>query len=82
MELLEFTQGLADKDGNKIDPADIGMPLDFPKEIRTSVVFKKIKGGDMTELTVTEYDWTVGQMYVYSFAGMQQSIDKLAKSLK
>ena len=39
MELLEFTQGLADKDGNKIDPADIGMPPDFPKEIRTRVVF-------------------------------------------
>ncbi len=36
----------------------------------------------MTELTITEYDWTVGQMYVYSLAGMQQSIDKLAESLK
>jgi uncharacterized protein YndB with AHSA1/START domain len=82
MELLEFTQGLADKDGNKIDPADIGMPPDFPKEIRTTVAFKKIKGGDMTELTITEYGWTVGQMYVYSFAGMQQSIDKLGESLK
>jgi uncharacterized protein YndB with AHSA1/START domain len=79
MERLEFTQSLSDKDGNKIDPAQIGMPPDFPAEIRTSVVFKAM--GNMTELTVTEYDWPVSQMFVYSYAGMQQSIDKLAEIL-
>lgn len=78
MERLEFTQGLSDKDGNRIDPAQVGMPPDFPKEIRTSVVFKA--KGAMTELTITEYDWPVGQMFVYSLAGMHQSIDKLAES--
>jgi uncharacterized protein YndB with AHSA1/START domain len=79
MERLEFTQGLSDKDGNRIDPAAIGMPLDFPREIRTVVVFKA--KGEMTELTITEYDWPVGQMMVYSYAGMQQSIDKLGEEL-
>jgi uncharacterized protein YndB with AHSA1/START domain len=79
MELLEFTQSLADKDGNKIDPARVGMPPDFPKEIRTVVAFKA--KGAMTELTITEYGWTAGQMYVYSLAGMHQSIDKLAEAL-
>jgi uncharacterized protein YndB with AHSA1/START domain len=79
MQLLEFTQSLADKDGNKIDPTVIGMPPDFPREIRTVIVFKA--KGDMTELTITEYGWTMSQMYVYSYAGMQQSIDKLAVSL-
>jgi uncharacterized protein YndB with AHSA1/START domain len=79
MELLEFTQSLADKDGNKIDPVRVGMPPDFPKEIRTVVVFKA--KGSMTELTITEYGWTAGQMYVYSLAGMHQSIDKLAEAL-
>ena len=79
MERLEFTQGLSDKDGNKLDPAQVGLPPDFPKELHTSIVFKA-KGG-MTELTITEYDWTVGQMYVYSIAGLHQSIDKLAESL-
>ena len=79
MERLEFTQSLSDKDGNKIDPTQIGMPPDFPPEIRTSVVFKA--KGNMTELTVTEYDWPVSQMFVYSYAGMQQSIDKLAEML-
>ena len=80
MERLEFTQGLADKDGNRIDPAQAGMPPEFPKEIRTVVVFKA--KGNMTELTITEYNWTPSQMSVYAYAGMQQSIDKLAESLK
>lgn len=79
MERLEFTQCLADKDGNPINPAQVGMPPDFPKEIRTQVLFRA--KGKMTELVITEYDWPVSQMSVYSYAGMQQSIDKLAVSL-
>jgi uncharacterized protein YndB with AHSA1/START domain len=79
MERLEFTQSLSDRDGNKIDPVQVGMPPDFPREIRTVVIFKA--KGDMTELTITEYDWPVSQMSVYSYAGMHQSIDKLAESL-
>ena len=76
MERLVFTQGLADKNGNPIDPAAIGMPPDFPKELLTTVVFKS--KGDMTELTITEQGWTGGQMFVFSLAGMHQCIDKLA----
>ena len=79
MERLEFTQSITDKDGAKIDPALAGLPPDFPKEIRTVVVFKA--KGNMTELTITEYDWTVSLMYVYSYAGLQQSIDKMAEAL-
>ena len=80
-KLLVFTQSLADKDGNRIDPTSVGMPPDFPAEIHTEIVFDAIRP-DMTELTITERDWIMGQMAVYSFAGMQQSIDKLAESLK
>ena len=84
MELLEFTQGMADQDGNPIDPAQAGMPADFPKLIRTVVTFKRFRGDmtDMTELTVTEYAWPASQMMVYSIAGLHQSIDKLIESLK
>ena len=80
-KLLVFTQSLADKDGNRIDPTSVGMGPDFPAEIHTEIVFDAIRS-DMTELTITERDWIMGQMAVYSFAGMQQSIDKLAESLK
>ena len=76
MSLLEFTQALSDAEGNPIDPQKAGMPPEFPREIRTVVTFKA--KGDMTELVITEYGWTPSQMSVYSYAGMQQSIDKLA----
>src|SRR3989304_2378095 len=80
MQRLEFTQGLADKDGNPIDPAQLGMPPDFPSVIRTTVAFKA--KGNMTELTITEFDWPVSQMYVSSYARMQQAMDKRGESLK
>lgn len=81
MSRLEFTQGMSDKEGNPIDPTSAGLPPDFPKEIRMTVALKKYKG-DMTELTVTEDGWTMNQMYVYSIAGLHQTIDKLIASLK
>ncbi len=80
MKYLEFTQGLSDKDGNPIDPIQVGMPPDFPEEIRTTIVFEA--KGNMTELTITEYDWPMSQMSVYSYAGLHQSMDKLSESLK
>jgi uncharacterized protein YndB with AHSA1/START domain len=81
MRRLEFTQGISDQDGNPIDPAAAGLPPDFPRLIHMQVILKPIKGGEMTELTVTEHGWTGGQMYVYSIAGLHQTIDKLAESL-
>ncbi len=79
LERLEFTQFLADQDSNAIDPTQAGMPPDFPKVQRTTVIFKRRR--DMTELTITSTGWTPGQMYVYALAGWQQSIDKLSASL-
>ncbi len=76
MQLLEYTTGLSDKDGNRIDPGQIGMPPDFPKELHTVVTFKA--KGDMTEVTITEDGWTPSQMFVYAFAGTQQEMDKLS----
>jgi uncharacterized protein YndB with AHSA1/START domain len=79
MERLEFTQSMSDKDGNIIDPAQMGLPTDFPKEIEFVIEFKA--QGDQTELTITEYGWTMGQMSEYAVIGMNQSLDKLAASI-
>jgi uncharacterized protein YndB with AHSA1/START domain len=76
MKLIEFSQGLSDKDGNRIDPTTMGMPADFPREIPSALEFKAV--GDKTELTATEYGWTVGQMRDMSEAGLNQCLDKLA----
>lgn len=80
-KLLEFTQGLSDAEGNPIDPASVGMPPDFPAAVHTVIEFKAVRA-DLTEIVITERDWTMGQMAVYSYAGMQQSMDKLIESLK
>ena len=79
MKLIEFTQGLSDKDGAPVDPTTLGMPADFPKEIRSALAFKRV--GDKTELTATEYDWTVGQMLEMSESGLKECLDKLAAVL-
>ena len=78
-ECIEFIQNLANEKGAKQKPTALGMPPDFPPELHTTVTFKA--RGTMTELTITEESWTMGQMYVYSYAGTQQMIDKLAAYL-
>jgi hypothetical protein len=45
----------------------MGLPPDFPQDMRTVVAFQA--AGDKMEMTVTEYDWTAGQIFDYSVAG-------------
>ena len=78
-KLIEFSQGLSDKDGNRVDPVKMGMPPDFPKEIPSALAFKAV--GNKTELTATEYGWKIGQMRDMSEAGLSQCLDKLAEAL-
>ncbi len=77
MKQIEYIHNLADKDGNKMTPASLGMPPDFPEDQRHTITFKAL-GKDKTELTVTEHDWTVGQMIEMSRMGMEQCLDKMA----
>ena len=80
MERIEYTSGMADKNGNRLDPVQAGLPPDFPEEVRTVVTFKELMEG-VTEVTITEHDWGLGQMAVFSLVGWHQSMDKLAASL-
>jgi uncharacterized protein YndB with AHSA1/START domain len=77
MERIEYIHNLADRDGHKIDPVTLGMPSDFPQDQRHAITFKRLSG-NKTELTVTEYDWPVGQMMEMSRMGMEQCLDKMA----
>jgi uncharacterized protein YndB with AHSA1/START domain len=77
MERIEYIHNLADKDGNKIDPTSIGMPADFPQDLRNLVTFKDL-GDAKTQLTVTEYDWRVGHMMEMSEMGTEQCLNKMA----
>lgn len=77
MQRIEYIHNLTDKDGTPIDPTSIGMPEDFPQDVRNLVTFKDL-GNGKTEMTVTEFDWTVGQMMEMSQMGLEQCLDKMA----
>ena len=80
LERIEYIHNLADKQGNTIDPAQMGMPADFPRDLRNSVAFKALDD-NKTEITITEYDWPVGQMRELSKQGMEECLDKMAAAL-
>lgn len=81
MQSIEFIDNLVDRNGNKIDPTEIGLPPEFPESMRTVVTFRP-KDTNQTELTVTEYGWASDRMYNLSKAGLEESLDKLEASLK
>lgn len=80
LQSIEYIHNLADKNGKKADPVKLGMPPDFPQDQRNLVTFKAA-GDRKTEMTVTEFDWTVGQMLDSSEIGLNQCLDKMAASL-
>lgn len=75
LQTIEFVQSLCDEDGNKTDPVKLGMPPDFPIDIRTVVTFKKVANAK-TEMTVTEYA-DFGTISNFAQIGLQQSVEKM-----
>jgi uncharacterized protein YndB with AHSA1/START domain len=78
---LEFVQRFVDEAGNQLDPADLGLPAEIPREVSHVVTFKAV-GDGATELTVTEHGYPSQQLVDLSRAGMEQVLDKLADSLR
>ncbi|NIL58088.1 SRPBCC family protein [Salinispora arenicola] len=75
---IEYVLEFADKTGVKVDPAEVGMPPDMPAAMRNLVVLEDL-GDGRTEVTITEFDWPVGQLREMSRMGMQQCFDKMAE---
>ena len=75
LETIEFIQSLADKDGNKTDPTTVGMPPDFPSDIKTVVTFRAL-AVNKTEMTVTEYA-DFASMSNFAQIGLEQSLLKM-----
>ena len=74
---MEYIVSFADEHGKKVDPVALGLRADMPQDVRHLATFKDL-GDNKTELTVTEYDWTVGEMRELSRMGMEQCLDKMA----
>jgi uncharacterized protein YndB with AHSA1/START domain len=77
MQLIEFIQNFADKNGNTVAPADVGLPPDIPFDVRHVITIKAL-GNRKTELTVTEYGYLSEQIVEMSRTGMNQCLDKMA----
>jgi uncharacterized protein YndB with AHSA1/START domain len=77
---LVFVLHFADKDGNKVEPASLGLPSEIPSAVRHVVSFKT-RGDSQTEMTVTEYGYTSDQIFDISKVGLEQCLDKMEASL-
>ena len=75
LQTIEFIQNLCDESGNKIAPVSVGMPADFPLDIKTIVTFKVV-AESQTEMTVTEYA-EFGSMSNFAQLGLEQSMNKM-----
>lgn len=80
MERIEFTLNFADKDGNKLDPANMGMPPGIPQDVPHVVTFKAV-GNNKTEMTVMEYGYTLEEAVALSRSGLEECLDKMAASV-
>jgi len=76
LKRIEFVMNLADENGNKQKPSEVGMPADFPEDIRTVVTFNVIYPNE-TAMTVAEYA-DFGQMTHFAKLGLEQSLGKAA----
>lgn len=81
MARIEFVQGFADKDGNRVSPADLGLPPGIPEEVRHVVTLAAVDE-TTTELTVHEYGYPNAQIAEISRAGMEQCLDKMRASVE
>jgi uncharacterized protein YndB with AHSA1/START domain len=77
MERIEYTVNFSDKDGNKLDPASIGLPPGIPKDVPHVVTFKDL-GNNKTEVSVVEYGYTSARVVELSRSGMNECLDKMA----
>ena len=77
---LEYIQNLSDEAGNPLDPGAIGMPPDFPRDVRTVVTVRAV--GDKTETTITETTTTSEFMLKMSRMGLEQCLDKMSATFQ
>ncbi len=76
-ERIEYIHNLVDKDGKRIDPASLGLPADFPPDVRNVIAFKDL-GDGRTEVTVSEYGYPSEKWVNLSRTGLEQCLDKMA----
>jgi uncharacterized protein YndB with AHSA1/START domain len=74
---IEYIHNLADENGNRMEPTQVGMPADFPADVRNVVTFQDL-GNGQTEMTITEYGLPTQQWHDLSKQGLEECLDKMA----
>lgn len=74
---LDYVQNLSDADGKRVDPAAMGMPPEFPRDVSTRVTLTP--RGNKTEMRIVEDTTTSEFMHEMSKLGLEQCMDKMAK---
>ena len=74
---MEFVFHFSNENGQRIDPAALGLPSGMPDEVRHVVTFEDL-GSDTSKLTVTEQGYESDQIIDLSKAGLEQCLDKMA----
>jgi uncharacterized protein YndB with AHSA1/START domain len=80
LEQIDFVHEFANKDGEKIEPASLGLPPGIPSQVPQSVTFRTVDG-NKTEMTVSEYGYTSEDVVAISRVGLEQCLDKIAALL-
>jgi uncharacterized protein YndB with AHSA1/START domain len=79
MQRIEYIVNFSDKDGNKFNPADMGMPPGIPMSVPHVVTFYALSD-NKTEITISESGYTSAQIVNLSRQGLEQCLDKMAAS--
>jgi len=74
---MEFVFHFCDENGQRMDPAALGLPPGMPREVRHVVTFEDLSNG-RSRLTVTEQGYESDQIIELSKAGLEQCLDKMA----
>ena len=75
---IVFVHRFTDRNGTMLDPAQVGIPPDVPKEVPHVIAFNAL-GKDQTEMTVTEYGYATAEARDLSKLGLEQCLDKMAR---
>lgn len=79
-ERLVWTDNFADKEGNVVPASAVGMPGDWPDELLVTLTFEDL--GRKTKMTLVHEGLPAGEMTDMTSAGWNESLDKLAETLK
>jgi uncharacterized protein YndB with AHSA1/START domain len=73
---IEYVFNFADPQGNRLVPADLGMPPGVPDDGEHLVTFDDL-GDGRTEMTIIEHGYTTEDARNLSQAGLEQCVDKM-----